>query len=375
MSSRIKTKYAGIYIMEKTVRGVTQRKEKVFYCRYRGADGRLVEEKVGSASLGWTASKAATERALRIQGKHLSNRQKRAAAEAARQEEESRPTISRLFALYDEQHAARRSRYSDVSRYKLYLSKAFGTKTPDQIVTLDVDRVRLTLLKKLSPATVHHVLTLLKRIVSFGVSRGLCQRPDEARLRIELPRVDNTRTESMTHEQMSAYLAALDKEPNRNLAAALKLALTTGIRKGALMSLLWEDVDFQSGFISLQGKNAKSGRTSRIPLSRAARAVLEQVERTADSEFIFPGGRSIEAVSRRIRDAAGLPKDFRPMHGLRHSFASALASSGKVDLYTLQQLLTHGSPQMTMRYAHLHDQALKRAAGVADEIFKEVSAS
>ena len=54
------------------------------------------------------------------------------------------------------------------------------------------------------------------------------------------------------------------------------------------------------------------------------------------------------------------------MHGLRHTFASHLASRGKVDLYTLQKLLPHGSPLMMQRYAHLADEALRKAAVVAD---------
>ena len=41
--------------------------------------------------------------------------------------------------------------------------------------------------------------------------------------------------------------------------------------------------------------------------------------------------------------------------GLRHVYASMLASSGQVDMYTLQKLLTHKSPAMTQRYAHLRD--------------------
>jgi integrase len=68
-----------------------------------------------------------------------------------------------------------------------------------------------------------------------------------------------------------------------------------------------------------------------------------------------------------------LPDDFRPLHGLRHTFASWLASSGEVDLYTLQRLLTHNSPQMTQRYAHLADEALQRAAAVADKLFLPVA--
>jgi integrase len=48
-----------------------------------------------------------------------------------------------------------------------------------------------------------------------------------------------------------------------------------------------------------------------------------------------------------------------------------LASSGKVDMYTLQKLLTHKSPQMTQRYAHLRDETLRRAADLAGELIQQ----
>jgi site-specific recombinase XerD len=73
----------------------------------------------------------------------------------------------------------------------------------------------------------------------------------------------------------------------------------------------------------------------------------------------------------QIKEAAGLPKDFRALHGLRHVYASMLASSGQVDLYTLQKLLTHKSPAMTQRYAHLRDQALRQAADLAGNIIEQ----
>ena len=70
----------------------------------------------------------------------------------------------------------------------------------------------------------------------------------------------------------------------------------------------------------------------------------------------------------RIKRRAKLPADFRPLHGLRHAYASMLASSGKVDMYALQKLLTHKSPIMTQRYAHLRDETLKAAAGLMDDL-------
>jgi site-specific recombinase XerD len=73
----------------------------------------------------------------------------------------------------------------------------------------------------------------------------------------------------------------------------------------------------------------------------------------------------------RITEKAGLPKDFRELHCLRHVYVSMLASSGKVQMYTLQKLLTHKNPLLTQRYAHLRDDALKRASNLAGELVNE----
>ena len=88
--------------------------------------------------------------------------------------------------------------------------------------------------------------------------------------------------------------------------------------------------------------------------------------------FVFPGKdgnqrKDFRRIARRVKERAQLPKDFRPIHGLRHNFASRLASSGQVDMYTLQKLLTHESPLMTQRYAHLADEAMKRASEIGTQ--------
>ena len=49
-----------------------------------------------------------------------------------------------------------------------------------------------------------------------------------------------------------------------------------------------------------------------------------------------------------------------------------IASSGKVDMYTLQKLLTHKSPMMTQRYAHLRDESLKQASDVASDMIGQI---
>jgi len=90
------------------------------------------------------------------------------------------------------------------------------------------------------------------------------------------------------------------------------------------------------------------------------------------------GQIGVSTAARRGREfatAAGLPRSFRANHGLRHSYASALASSGEVDMYVLQKLLTHKSPQMTQRYAHLRDETLRRGVNVMARIVTAASAN
>lgn len=375
---REKTKYKGVYYrFQKKLN--SDLLEKVYYIFYRqgGRGTRQIEERVGRESEGMTAAKAAHIRADRARGKELSNQEKRDAAEAARKAEEERPTITRLWVLYDESKASRAVRKTDESFFTLHLARPFGNKTPSELVTLDIDRLRIQKLKTRSPQTVKHILSLLRRIILFGVKNGYCPMPEPSRLNFTFPIVDNQKTENLTQEQMTAFLHALDEEPDQNAAAFIRLALSTGMRKGALMALQWADIDFERGFITLRGDAAKNEKTAKIPMSSAARAILEKVERTG-SPFVFPGRnggqrKDFKRIAARVRDKAGLTKEFRPLHGLRHTFASWLASTGAVDIYTLQKLLTHGSAQMTQRYAHLADEALQRAGAVAGDVFKSVS--
>ena len=255
----------------------------------------------------------------------------------------------------------------DRSRFENYLKPTWGDKEPHEILPLEADRLRLRILKDKAPQTAKLTLALLRRIVNYGVKRQLCK---SLSFHLELPRVNNVRTEDLSGEQLANLMAALDEEHDIQAANLMRLALFSGLRKSEMLRLQWQDVDLDRNFIHL--RDPKSGRDQTIPLNQAAREVLEHHPKS-NSPFVFPGrgGRQRIEIRRpidRIRKAAGLPKDFRPLHGLRHTFASMLASSGEVDLYTLQKLLTHKSAAMTMRYAHLRDETLRRASDLAGDL-------
>jgi integrase len=367
---RIKTKYPGVYyIMGESVSG---KPERIYYIRYRKY-GKLVEEKAGRQFQDdMTPARASQVRTRRVEGNELSNSERRAAEKAKKSAESMRWTIHRLFSEYIKGRPDNKSRSVDKGRYQNYIEPYFGNKEPKDILPLDIDRLRIHLLKKRSPQTVKHILNLLTWIINFGVKRNLC---DGISFHIQKPTVNNLKTEDLSAVELKNLLDAIEMDSNIQIKNLMKLALFTGLRRGEMFKLKWEDIDFSRGFIHL--RDPKGGPDERIPLNNSARDLLESHPKT-ESPFVFPGRGGNQRVSaqagvNKIKKRAGLPDYFRPLHGLRHAYASMLASSGEVDMYTLQKLLTHKDPRMTQRYAHLRDETLKRASEVVGTIIKEAN--
>ena len=170
-------------------------------------------------------------------------------------------------------------------------------------------------------------------------------------------------------------MAAIEKDTNIQAANMMRMALFTGMRRGEMFKLQWKHVDSERGFINII--DPKGGPDQRVPLNDATKDLLQSHERTK-SPYVFPGRNGqqrtdIKHQVNRIKKEAGLPDDFRALHGLRHVYASMLASSGQVDMYTLQKLLTHKSPMMTQRYAHLRDETIRSASNLAGNIIDQAA--
>jgi integrase len=358
---RHSTKYPGVfYRVAERIGG--RGSERVYYIVFK-RDGKVIEEKVGRQfANAMTDAKASRIRAERIENKRKSRKELREAAKATAW------TIEALWKDYKEKHPDLKSLNRDESRFRHDIEDKLGKKEPCELVPLDIDRLRLSL-KGQAPATVKNVLELLRRIINHGVGRNLIE---PLRFKIKLPKVNNEITEDLAPDEIARLLKALDEDYDQAAANLMRLALYTGMRRGELLALSWDAVDFERGFITI--RDPKGGRDQAIPLNAAARAVLENHPRDPKSPWVFPGRRKGKHATEmrksimRIAKAAALPEGFRPMHGLRHVFASMLASSGRVDMFTLQKLLTHKSPMMTQRYAHLRDETLKKAADVAVDV-------
>jgi len=269
----------------------------------------------------------------------------------------------------------KKSWIDDLRYYRKHLEPRFGKKALDAISPIDIERMKSELKngqnrrgKSFAAQTIKHQLVILRRLYNLARKWGMYdgKSPMES---VEMPRIDNQKTEFLTNEELTRLLDTLETWPFKDTVAFIKFSLFTGLRRGELFKLTWDDVDFERGLIRL--RDPKGGKTESIPVSREAMEVLRTLEVT--SSFVFPGEGGKQRTNfngpwQRIRKAADLPPGFR-FHGLRHHFASTLVSAG-YDLLVVQKLLTHKDAKTTQRYAHLAPGAIKDAALRSGDLLK-----
>ena len=367
---RESTNYPGVFWL--TIQG-----SQTLYIRYkRLGSHKHVEEKLGTRAQGWTPARGNTERSKRVNGQENSNTEKRQASEATRRNEESKPTLARLWHIYLESKGdSLKGLATDKNRYELHLQKPFGTKTPSELVPLDIDRLRRQVTKTHSIGTVRNVLELLRRIINFGVRQQICLPLNWA---IQLPKADpdSERIEVLTEEQFQNLQEVWESYPDRHIAHLHQFIAWSGSRPSEPLKLLWKDVDFlHKSYIK---RDTKSGKSLSFPMNDRLRYILQQQRELLEecpevmrtSRFVFPGPaggqRKLDSYLRhfrRIRDLAGIPEEYRPNYCLRDTVASRLLSSGAtLDEVAYQLGHSPGSP-MTRRYARFLESAQR---GIAD---------
>ena len=352
--TRRSTAYSGVYFVE------LADDDQSFFIRYK-QNGKSFEERAGRYSQGWNAEKASFLRKERLSGvdplgRYLWN-------SSVQMDGENNWTFSVIFEAYLRLRPDLKGRENDIYRFRNYIKEDFGDRTPSEVVPGDIERFRHKLQnQQLMPATVRHVLELLRRLANYAFKKKFCP---GLSFKIQMPTVENRKTENLTKDQLETLLRVLDDEPDKQVSNIVRLVLYTGLRRGEIFSLKWNDIDFYGKTITISSN--KKEKCVELPMNEMAEKVLaEHAHSEAKSEFVFPGrgGKKRTECKRpllRIKKKAGLPDDFRLLQGLRHVYASMLASSGEVDMETLQTLLTHKSPLMTQRYAHLREDALKNS--------------
>ena len=245
---------------------------------------------------------------------------------------------------------------------RLHIAPFFGST---RLIDITLPHVRefmkALLAKQLSPKSVGNVLVVLKQMFKHAVQWGyLDASPAQY---AERPRGEDKEMEILTVPEIRRLLQAAD-EPVRTL---LLTAVMTGMRRGELLGLKWEDVDLEGGKIHVRralwrGKfvTPKSRRSRRaIDAPATVRAALARLPSRFQGGLVFcgPQGQPLDPENFIHRDFARVLRRSGVrrirFHDLRHGYASLLIAQGAHPKY-IQAQLGHASIQTTLdRYGHL----------------------
>lgn len=123
----------------------------------------------------------------------------------------------------------------------------------------------------------------------------------------------------------------------------VRLLLLTGQRAKEIGDLQWSEIDLAAGQIRLPGSRTKNGRPHIVPLSTAARAILEAQPRRAGRDLVFGvgrGGFNGFTLARRRLDAKLRNVDHWVIHDLRRTCASGMARLGVLP-HIIEAVLNH----------------------------------
>ncbi len=198
-------------------------------------------------------------------------------------------------------------------------------------------------------------------------------------------RQDVGRALSPEEESRLLQTAAADESPNRNpvLYTFLRVALTTGMRSGEIITLTWGQVDLEKHVITVGRAKTSSGTGRQIPMNAELQMAMEahavwfaeKVGPIQPEWYVFPGrlGRPKKGVKRPLdptRPTTTIKSSWKSLrtdakvqcrpHDLRHTAATKMAEAG-VPESTMLSLMGHMSRAMLERYSHIRMQA-KRVA-------------
>lgn len=256
---------------------------------------------------------------------------------------------------------------SDLRRMRVLLDAPWAAKHLGHIDAGDITRwVHERTKDGASGATLNRDCSLASALFKWAIRMGYVDENPFRRVQRFSER-GRAREVYLTPDESRALLGVASPP----LFSILVCALSTGMRRGELLSLEWRDVDFGRREILVRPENEKAGRGRVIPMTADLHANLGRL-RSEQQVLSITGTSRVFAISapilRRLFESAvercvGIPLEKRShvtFHTLRHTAASLMVAAG-VPLFDVAKILGHSTLAVTMRYAHFAPEAGRSA--------------
>nr|WP_325186604.1 site-specific integrase [uncultured Oscillibacter sp.] len=299
-------------------------------------------------------------------------------------------TVGQWLDTWMENYAKLQVRASSYKTYQRFISNhikpTLGDMPLEKLTAMDLQRLYKHLLesgrvectesrnkpKGLSVKTVRNINQMISSALNCAVEQRLI--PSNPTKGCALPKLEKKEMKILPSESLGTFF----EEARRSGVFELYyIDLATGLRRGELLGLKWNDIDLSKGIIHVRRQVFRqNGKVVEAPLKTKnsyrniavgadTAKVLKGMEQK--DEYVFPspyGGPmspdSVLHMLQRVLKRAGLERI--RFHDLRHTF-SVLALQNGVDVKTLSSMLGHYSAGFTLdTYAHVTTSMQKQAA-------------
>ena len=318
--------------------------------------------------------------------------------------EDCKLTLGEWLDLWIEEHAPATSRDSTLAGYrtyaKNYIKPNLGSKRITALRTEDFQKLYAKLREggrihehpeyghSLADSTVARIHSMLRLAMETAKQERLI--PVNPVANAIPPKAARHPMKILNDEQLDKFMAAIKKDGN--WYAFFYTEMTTGLRRGEICGLRWDDFDEKEGTLKVRrsirmekGGRLVAGETKTgtgkhtIVLPESTAELLRERKRSSYSAWIFPNltfpekplspNVAYHQLKKVLKDA-GLP-DIR-FHDCRHTFSSHALASG-VDPKTLSVILGHTNASFTLdTYAHVTGEMQKRAAGIVGAFIEDI---
>lgn len=278
-------------------------------------------------------------------------------------------TVQTLWDAYREEKKGRRIAESMITTWKA-LRGTFAEREAESIGDETCQGyIQERRARGRADGTIWTELNHLRIVVGWAVKRNRISRAPY----VSMPSKPAPMDRWLTREEVGRLKLAAS---GPHIRLFIILAIATGGRKEALLSLKWDQIDFVRGIIHLDDQSAahkRKGRAS-VPMNKTILAALHEARKAAQSDYVIEwAGERVKSVKRSLAKAAekaGL--EAVTAHVFRHSAARWQAEAG-IPMSQIASYLGHSDDRVTQRvYAKYSPTSLKRAADVLDLDFEIV---
>jgi integrase len=340
--------------MARNVDGVYTRKDRPgYWISWNDAQGRRRYRKTNAETLSQAKAIRSRELVKVEQGRVLG---------FAPPGEESFQEVSKRFLSHQKVRLTERAYVRQQGIVENHLGVFFKGPVAS-IRKLDVQRYITKRAGEVSPYSVQKEVNTLKHMLGLCVEWEII--PISPAQRVKLPKAPAGRVRYLQPTELRTLLQAAPEW----LRPIIALAVSTGMRRGEILSLRWLDVDMSGKRILIPQTKNGDGRV--VYLNKTACLALGSIEPLGQRNpltkvFENLEGEWVSVAFQRACKAAKI-QDFR-FHDLRHTAASWMRMNGS-DIHTVAQLLGHKDLRMAARYQHLSPDYLSKAVATLDSAF------